>query len=301
MRLGLLIRDSEYRDALADRLSSFDNDLFVNVLDGSCKDTAYSLILTDIMPDEIEPGVLNAIKQRTVFLTGSGKMLRDDCHGVFKYGSVSSLVSVISAVYNEWQGTGPGRNRASKLISVCCESDSISSVKCQQLARQIIYGLGGKVIIIPLSYVNDYGSMEYSGGNLLSRMLYSIRTGRNMQPDNFTYTDSYGISFFSLPPGLNPAAYLDSEELSLILSGMEAWYDAVICDTGTCFRNENIDVMKASDAVVFFGHGRRDLGLNSILGDQADRLISIKLSGGPEEAAATDEAIRQIYGVKERQ
>ena len=57
MRLGLLIKDSEYRDALAARLSSFDNDLFVNILNGTNKDSSQSLIVTDILPGEIDKDV----------------------------------------------------------------------------------------------------------------------------------------------------------------------------------------------------------------------------------------------------
>ena len=300
MRLGLLIKDAEYRDALAEKLASFDNDLFVNILNGSNKDTSYSLILTDIMPDEIDERVLSAIKPRTVFLLGSDKDISDGCHGGFKYSSVSSLVSELSAVYNEWHGSGPGRSHASKLISVCSEADSYSGIKCLQLARQIIYGMGGRVIIIPLSYINDYGLKEYAENNNLSRQLYSIRTGRYREPDSFTYTDSYGVSYPALAPGINPAAYLDEEELRLILSGYEERFDAVICDAGTCFRKENISILKESDAVICFEHGRRVLGLGAMLGEAEDKLIRIKLSGGPDEAAAIDEAIRRVYGTEER-
>ena len=68
MRIGILIRDAEYREALAEKLSLYDNDLYVNIIDNSNKDTSGNLILTDIKPDEIEPGTLNAIRPRTVFL-----------------------------------------------------------------------------------------------------------------------------------------------------------------------------------------------------------------------------------------
>ena len=69
MRLGILIKDSEYRDALVRKLSSYDNDIFVNVLDGSAKDSDGCLILTDIQPAKVEKKVLDAVKDRTVFIT----------------------------------------------------------------------------------------------------------------------------------------------------------------------------------------------------------------------------------------
>lgn len=301
MRLGLLIKDSEYRDALADKLASYDKDIFVNILDGSDKDTAYSLVLTDILPEELDPSVLDAIKARTVFLLGSDRACSEGLNSVFKYSGVPSLISELSAVYNEWQGLGPGRPHTSKLISVCCDSDSFSSVKCLQLARQIIYLKGGRVLIIPLSYVNDYGASEYAGKNILSRLMYSMHTGRRADMEAFTFSDSYGVSYVSLPPGINPLAYLDAEELSAVLSGLGAYFGTVICDAATCFRDENIKVLKESDRVVCFEHGRRELGLSEVLGDKADKLVRIKISEDPQEASAIDEVIRSIYSADQKQ
>ena len=68
MKIGILIRDAEYRDALAEKLSLYDNDLYVNIIDNSTKHTSDYLILTDIRPDEIDQKTLTAIKARTVFL-----------------------------------------------------------------------------------------------------------------------------------------------------------------------------------------------------------------------------------------
>ena len=93
MKIGILIRDAEYRDALAEKLSLYDNDLYVNIIDNSTKHTSDYLILTDIRPDEIDQKTLTAIKARTVFLIDT---INDDLKGfntVFKYGSVSNLIA----------------------------------------------------------------------------------------------------------------------------------------------------------------------------------------------------------------
>lgn len=296
MRLGLLIKDAEYRAALAERLATFDNDLFVNILDGKGKDTSYSLILTDIQPEELDPSVLDSLRARTVFITGTEGKSFEGCHSVFKYASVSSLIASLSGVYNEWHGTGPGRSHASRLLSVCSENDSCAGIKCLQLARQIIYGIGGRLLIIPLSYINDYGSPDYAEKIILPRLLYSMRTGRFGSADEYTFTDSYGVSYLSLPPGINPLAYLDEEELRLVITGFEAHFDTIICDVCNCFRQENIAVLKESESVICFEHGRRDLGLKAVLGDPQSRLIRITMSDGPEEASLIDEVIGEIYG-----
>ena len=267
MRIGLLIKDAEYRGALAERLSSFDNDLFVNIIDGSNKDNSRCLILTDILPREIDPGVLKAIKARTVFLKCSDTDVPDGYFSVFKYSSASSLVSELSDVYNSWCGCVQGRHHVSKLIAVCTESDFSAAINCMQLARQIIYRYGG--------------------------------SGRIMQPDSYTYTDSYGTYFLHLSPGINPVAYLSDEELGLLLKEFCTGFDAVICDIGTCFRTENLQVIHSADYFISFGYGRRELDIGSISGSEgSDRTIRIKLSGTPEEAAELDRCIQRIYGTE---
>ena len=296
MRLGILIRDAEYRDALAKKLSSYDNDIFVNILDGTVKDTRGSIIVTDIKPGELDKGVLKAISGRTVFLTDSSEDISDSCHCAFKYGSVAGLVSELSLLYNERHGPGPGRRYASRIISAVCETDLYAAQKCLSLARQIIYRFGGRVLVLPLSYINDYGTRE-TGKNTMSRLLYSIETGRERDPYSFTYTDSYGVSNLLLPPGRNPMAYLNEEELRCLISGLSTRFDTVICDIGTCFRDENVLLMKESDSVILFGTGRRITGLDETLGNEAFRkVIEIKLTGETDEAAEIDDCISRIYG-----
>lgn len=295
MRLGILIKDKEYREALAKKISSYDNDIFVNILDGNTKDFAGSLILTDIRPDEIESGVLEAIKARTVFLDESQEEVSDGCHRIFKYDSVANIVSELSIAYSEWHGYGSCRIRTSRLISVLCETDAYSASRCSSLARQIIYRHGGSVLILPLSYINDYGKKDNSG-NTLSRLLYSIHTGRERSSGAFTYTDSYGVSMLLLQPGLNPIAYLDEDELLSLVDGLAGRFDTIICEAGTCLRTENLTIIKRSDRIVHFGTGRRSADPEMMLGtDACKKLIRIKITGGTDEAMAIDDCIRQVY------
>lgn len=295
MRLGILIKDAEYREALATKLSTYDKDIFVNMMDGSVNNTSGSLIITDAKPEEIEKGTLDAIKRRTVFLTESDEVSEDGCHRVFKFGSVANIISELSLVYNEWHGEGPGRDYPARIISVCCETDAYAAEKCRALARQIIYRCGGSVLMIPLSYINDYGIND-PGSNILSKLLYSIRTGRERGSDCFTYTDSYGISALMLPSGRNPIAYLDEDELISLTAGLASRFDTIICDAGTCLRKENLAIMKDSDHVIWFGTGRRASGIDGLpWADEGEKLMKIKLTGEADEAIAIDDCIKQIF------
>ena len=207
------------------------------------------------------------------------------------------MISELSIVYNRWHGMGLGIDHSAKLITVCSESDSYSSERCRALAGQIIYSHGGSVLILPLSYINDYGVNDKVRVNSLSRLLYSIQCGRENGLEGVTYTDSYGVSSLLLGKGRNPVAYLDEDELRTLIFGLSKQYDTIIADTASCFRPENIEVMKESENIVLFERGRRVTGIEEILGEDTMRkLIRIKLTGGTEDVITMDECLKKIFG-----
>lgn len=298
MRLGILIKDVEYRDALVRKMSSYNNDIFVNVIGNEVSSDSDSIILTDIPPASLDIKVLKALSSRTVFIISSSVAVPEGCNTVFKFSSIPEIISELSLVYNRLRGNLKGIDHTSKLITVCCETDSYAAERCRALAGQIIYLIGGSVLILPLSYINDYGISGAGHGNGLSRLLYSIRSGRESSIDCITYTDSYGVSSLILPYGNNPVAYLDEEELHTLIFGLSRRFDTIIADAGTCFRNENLALMKESDSIVLFERGRRVSGVEGLLdGDAADRLISVKVSGGTDDAIALDECVKKIYEI----
>lgn len=301
MRLGILIRDREYRDALVERLSTYDNDIFVNIIGERDGDVTECLILTDIMPSEFETDLLDKLIPRIVFLYSSGSCGKD-YHSIFKYCSVNELVSELSIIYNEWHGSGIRKNHSSRIISVCSESDAYASDKCMSLARQIIYRHGGKVLVIGMGYINDYGFSESARINRFARLMYSVSKGRSSEYESYTYTDSYGVSALMIPPGQNPMAYLSEDELRMLISGLASQFSTLILDIGTCYRKENIMLIRESDSIVSFETGRRITGLAGIIGREAsERIFSIRISGGTEEAVALDDCIKRIYGIEENE
>ena len=297
MRVGIMIKDSEYRDALVQKLSKYDNDIYVNIIGNNIKDASGSVILTDISPLGLDSKVLNALKPRTVFIIDSEKNVRDDCNTIFKFCSIPEMISELSLVFNRWHGLGPGINHTSRLITVCCETDSYSAERCRALAGQIIYLHGGSVLILPLSYINDYGVDDTIRSNSLSRLLYSIQCGRGNGLEGVTYTDSYGVSSLLLSKGRNPVAYLDEEELRTLVSGLSGKFDTIIADAASCFRKENIAIMKGSENIILFERGRRVTGIEEILEEDAlKRLIRVKLTGGTEDVLAMDECLKKMFG-----
>ena len=67
MKLGLMIRDVDYRDALVKKLSTYDKDIFVNIIDGNIRDASGAVILTDVPASGLEKNVLEVLKPVHLF------------------------------------------------------------------------------------------------------------------------------------------------------------------------------------------------------------------------------------------
>ena len=332
MRVGMMMRDTEYRDAMIEVMSGFDKDIFIEVA-GPSGVSRESVILTDILPQEIESKSLNKIRQRTVFLSpvpvsaamrrsgkgavGAGSDDSDAASGdkdnlccvVFKYSSILEIMAELSYVYSMWSGDTGSISPATRIIAVTGESDSLSSERCRSLAKQIIYRHGGSVIILPLGYINDYRSDTDTGDKgWFRRLMYMIDEGTDYKADSFTYTDSYGASFLRLPEGRNPLADLTGDYVCKLIKSIGCHFDTVILDTGTCYSSRNIRVIRSADNILFFGTGRRIRDISAFISscDQSDieeaddrtasRIRRISVSDSSAEALGIDDFVKDTYG-----
>ena len=293
-----MMRDIEYRDAVAEMLSDTGRDIYVEIAGSRGADRG-SVILTDVMPSELDRDSLERISTRTVFLSpvpacsdASGRL-----HIIFKYSDITAILSELSAVYSEWTGDRGSFNPSTRVIAVISESDQICPERCRTLAAQIIYVHGGSVLVIPLGYINDHQTAAPDAEGCFRRLMYMIDEGKDYSPDTFTVTDSYGISYLRLPPGVNPVTELDSEYLGRLINSAGSHFDTVILDVGTCFRKENISIISSASEIVFFGSGRRIGELAGYIGDEQDaRTRKITALKAADEAIALDDFVREIYG-----
>ncbi len=297
MRVGIMMRDIEYRDAIAEMLSETGRDIFVEVAGNGGVDRE-SVILTDISPSDIDESSLIKLRRRTVFLSplpvtsGEDK----DLHILFKYSSISKILAEISAVHSEWSGDKGSLSLSTKVIAVISESDQMCSERCRALAAQILYIHGGSVIVIPLGYVNDHHRIMSDDTGAFRRLMYMIDEKKDYSSDCFTVTDSYGISYLMLPEGINPIAELDHRYLSNLINSVGKHFDTVILDVGTCFSKVNVQLINSSNDILFFGNGRRIGPLEGYIGKkQSERTRRIESSDAKDEAIAVDDFVRGIY------
>lgn len=306
MRIQMLVRDADYRNALVDMISSEDRDIYIEV-DGDSARDGRSVILTDIMPGEIDRDVLRRIARRTLFLSGTDPgnsglkdaalIQEENLHVLFKYSCLSNILAELALVYHEWTGDAGSLAPVTKTIAVTGDNDLYSSERCHTLARQIIYRYGGSVLILPLGYINDYKTDAGLGRGWFTRLMYLIEEGRDYPKDSFVITDSYGINYLMLPPGLNPVAGLSKEYLTDLIRSVGCRFDTLILDIGSCYRRENLDVAAQADSVLFIGSGRRIPDIEKILGSGASgRLTKIRLSPDTDETLSIDEYAGKLYG-----
>ena len=304
MRLGLLIKDIEYRKALTERISEYDGDIILDVIGTSDSIEHDALILTDAKPAELGTDMIEKIKDRTIFLTTGEKNSITDCntnlHDVFKYSGVSRLLAEISDIYSIWQGLKNHKAASSKIIACCSDSDAFSRSRCSALAAQIIYMHGGSVLILPLAYINEDATDYGKDINRFARLMYMVKASRTCDPLSISYTDSYGISRLMMPSGRNPVAYLDGEDLEKLIAAMSGIFDTVILDIATCYREENLKAITNADNILCFETGRRRVDFSRLVQkERIERLKVIKLDADNDEAFATDEYIKELYGIKD--
>ncbi|MBQ9074865.1 MAG: hypothetical protein IJY32_02745 [Mogibacterium sp.] len=324
MRVGMMMRDTEYRDALIEMMADMDKDVFIEIAGpGSIRKDA--VILTDILPSEIESRSLSRIKERTLFLSpvpvdrsklrpvfkdsedrndGNNRkyiqenMPESGCRLIFKYSSLISIMSELSLIYSAWSGDTGTITPATRVIAVTGDADQLSAVRCRTLARQIAYRHGGSILVLPLGYINDYRTdAEGDSGGWFRKLMYFIDEGRDYPPEGFTLTDSYGISCLKLPGGINPLTSLGRGHLSDLITSMSRHFDTLILDIGTCYSDTNLSILRKADNILFFGSGRRIADPDDFTGKKySENLTQITCHDTGTEAREIDDFISETYG-----
>ena len=300
MKVAMMMRDAAYRDAIIDKLSGYDKEIFIEIA-GSGGAQRDSVILTDIMPSEIEENSLSAICKRTLFLSSvpvSKNLQEDRCRVVFKYSSVQIIISELTLLYSQWTGNSGSIAGAARIIASAGENDYFHGPVCRSLAGQIAYRRGGRIIIIPLSYINDYRSgTDTEDGSWFRRLMYLIDEGRDYPAAGFTFTDSYGVSFLRLPDGINPVSSLDEKYLIRLINSLAGQFDTVILDIGSCFSEANLEMIRRADSVLFFGSSKRITDPGLFLGDGVTySFINTSVNDPGAMARDIDDFVNDVYG-----
>lgn len=305
MRIRLLLHDREYCKAFAAMIAAADKDVFVELADNyslvGIEET--TLILTDLAPEKIKREYLESSGGRIVFLTDDprDKILKNESlHKLFKYSSISSILSDLSHINYLWTGENSSTPGIARIFAVCSDRGDLSPSICRTLARQILFRHGGRILVIPVSYVNEYSISDEPDRSKFTRLMYYIDTEKEYTPDAFTYCDNYGISYLRLPPGLNPIAYIDSSELGKLVSDLAGEkFNTIIIDVSSSYSRQNLDALSKADNILFVSCDEKKLDIREIADDPEilSKFDVIRLSMNGKTELSIDEYVKKMYGI----
>ena len=311
MRIRIIIRDEDYRQAMVNTLSKSDKDIYVEIgnMDG-CSDLGdKTLILTDYSEDECNFLKISDFNMRVVFLTTNPadvlNMERDgDYYRLFKYSSMSSIFSDIEQIYYRWTGeSSDSLGLVGRVYAVCSSSNIDSSEYARVLARQVLFRRGGSILLMSLKYINDYPCIDEKNNSRFSRMMYYIDINQDFPPDAFTYNDAYGISYMRLPEGLNPVAYLDINDLeNLVRTFSHRNFDTVILDVGNSYSEVNIRMINKADNIVWFDGDTNKFHIEEVLIEKDVNARTKRIPVAAKDIDAElgiDDYVRNVYGIQE--
>lgn len=303
MRIHLVIKDNEYSKAMAEVIAQMGKDVFVEIgiSDLESLDNE-SIIITDSDYKDIKQEDYANI----IFLTNNkeDKLLEDNSGKpikIFKYNSMNSILADIEHIHYLLSGKSETTNGVlSRVYAVCTDNHEHTNSLCQALARQIMFRHGGNMIIISMDYLNNYPSQYEKDRSKFSRWMYYLDIGRDYSIEEFTTSDSYGISYLRLPSGLNPLAYLKLSEIEDIIDELcNKKFETVILDISNCYSEPNVRLINKADNILYFQNDESSFDVKSILVDPSmeERVEIVSMNDKPKEIELVlDEYIRRIYG-----
>lgn len=306
MKIKLVIKDAEYCMAFKNNIVSADKDILVDVSRGGKLNGLdnKTIIVTDIEPKRVDKRIL----KQTVFLTKNQEdngiaNNESEYNLIFKYLRTSKILSFIEEVYCTLTGARERIDSSNaKIFAVCSDSNTSNSILCKTLARQIAYRKGGEILILPLRYINEYFDSDESDKNKFSRLLYNLKSNKNIVLDSYLFKDNYGINYASIERGFNPVSRLNEDDLlSFIKLFCNDKFNTLILDIGDCYSDTNNEIINKSDHILFFEKGT-NFGVKDLLlsDDAKNRCASLSLSETDKDIELIiDNYVGEIYGLGE--
>lgn len=309
MRLRLIISDADYRQAMTAVIADTDKDIYAEIADDIYDRNIMenTIIITDLPDESIDRAFMQVNKDRIIFLTSDQKdrLHRDDestIHRLFKYNSISNILADVSQINYWWTGESTASTGTARLYAVISDAADISKSVTQALARQIMFRHGSELLVISLSYLNEYAASDETDRSKFARLMYYMDIGRDYSIDSFTYTDSYGIKYLRLPRGLNPLAYFDEKTLDRFVNEMcQKHFATVILDIATTYRNANKRLLNMADNIIFVRTEEDKLDPRTLSEKEEvlHRMSVLPLGESNGIELRIDDYVKKIYGVED--
>lgn len=295
MRIKLVMKDMEYSKALIKALRQYKQNIFVEIgeFKGYKKDC---LIVTDYSPRNFSRSILNSYKGGIVFLLDKEvperlKARERGPYFIFKYAGACKIFYELNLAYSLWSGDKSFKRKEYDLISIFSDfGDERSKYTSNMLGRQLAYRYGVKVLILPMSFLNNYSnSMVISRSDFL-RLVYYIEERRVFSREVYFEKDNYDVEFLRLPSGINYLANLDEKVANRLLEFLgNNYFDFIILDFATAYTELAIDLIKESKYKIYVESGKNKLNIDGLLDDKANEVIKINWDSGKDSIAIKSE------------
>lgn len=244
MRLKLVMKDREYRDALAERIRRSRRNLYV-IIEDNFRMEEDTLLVTDVGEGKLREGMVLLSSECRREVEGKGPYV------LFKYAGVDALLTDLRLCAFLWTGKGDLRRGEDRIITVgAVERTDLGHRLAEQVALELGERLEEPVLLLDLTYFYRKGQPDESG-NTFRKLVYYLQSGKNIPVEVFFRRETGNVFRIRMPRGMNELMKIPGVECLELIREMGRYFSAVVCSVGDCFSERNIEVMKNSEWCIY--------------------------------------------------
>lgn len=258
MKVKLVMRDIEYRDALAKRWSKTGSNLYVEIGEEFVQDEN-EIIITDVGYGKLKPGMIYLHPEPRREVEGIGP------HTLFKYAGAESLLRDINICFYLWTGQGTLPDGHSFILLLGAES---RTDLCHQYAFALSQELGRQselsVLYLPLTYfipeIAVAAERDAEACGTIRKLGYYLEQKREISPEMFFHQYSNQVyqlrSLNNKTLGINELTQITNEEQMSFIENVSKYFDITVLMVGDYFNKNTVELMQLSDRSIFLGSNR---------------------------------------------
>lgn len=257
MKVKLVMRDMEYRDALAKRWSRIGWDLYVEMGEDFGQEEN-GMIITDLGYGKLKPGMIYLHPEPRKEMEGSGP------HVLFKYAGAESILRDVRICFYLWTGQGklPDDHSFKLLIGATFRTDlchQFAVALAEELSRQSELS----ILYLPLSFFVPrdgwkIGGEDASLSGTVRKLGYYLEQKREIALEMFFRQLSNRVyQLYSLDsgiPGVNELARITSAEQCSFVEQVSAYFDITVLMVGDCLNEGSRSLVALADKNIFLGN-----------------------------------------------
>lgn len=245
MRLRLVMKDREYRDALARAIGRKKSNLYVIIAD-TFEHEADTLIVTDVGKGKLREGMVYLGREPERKVEGKGP------YTLFKYEGVDELIRDLAQCLFLWCGDGEQPIPSGYLITVgTMERPDLCRRFAESMAMELAKRTDERVLLLPLTYFYKGETLWTSEESVMRKLLYYIQMGRSLPIDVFFRKGEGNVYYLRMPEGMNELLRIPEGERCGFIRQIARYFPVVIGNIGDCYSQGNIELMQNADRCIY--------------------------------------------------